>query len=155
MRDVREWMSRTYVRVTGTSGGMVAGKSEKYANYAYALAVLLCLIASGVSLLIFPPQIIIFAFAVIWGIFFGVTFLFLMPAKMVAAIFGALLGSAGSDLVAAAGAITASNKQFEEIFAAITGNLEGFSPFAVWIFVFIVAVFCLKAFFEQASESGA
>lgn len=55
----------------------------------------------------------------------------------------------GSSLTAAPGAISKTNEQVKSAFVAIVGSENQFSPTAIWLFVFIVAVLCLPAFFEK------
>jgi hypothetical protein len=155
MRMAREWMSRTYVKGMGVASGAVGGERERYAKHFYVVSVIACIILSGAALLLTDPGGVVWAFAVIWGIFFGVTFLFLMPGKILTTIFGALVGSGGSDLAGAAGVITESNKQLRELYFAVTGTYDGFSSSAIWLFVFVIAVLCLPAFFERASSTAA
>ena len=68
---------------------------------------------------------------------------------MLAAMFGVLVGMTGSDLAAAPGVITRTNEQVRGIFAAVVASDNQFSPAAMWLFVSIVAVLCIPAFFER------
>lgn len=150
MRMAREWMSATYLAVTGTGGGTVSASGrDRYALYFYIASLVLSLLLSFVGWLITPPAVVLFVFAIVWGLFFGVTFLYWMPGKMLTTVFGALLGMIGSDLSAAPGAITKTNKQVEAAFIAIFDSADQFSAAAMWLFIFIVAALCLPAFFEK------
>ena len=155
MRSTKEWMSRTYVKFTGTADGMVAGVGD-YAKFTYVAFFIIGLAASLAShifltVLFGIPGYTLFFIAIIWGLFFGVTFLYLMPAKWIAAIAGGLFGAGGSDWIAAAGAITASNVIIKRVYTDYAGSADGFSEFAVWLFAIIVLILCIPAFFEQVS----
>ena len=92
---------------------------------------------------------------ILWAVFFGVTGLMFLSTKAICTVFGVLLGTSISELGSASGLISAINRAVLQITGEITtvmgdpASVEQ-SPFIsmlVWIFVLIVTILCLPAFF--------
>ena len=98
---------------------------------------------------------------ILWAIFFGVTGLMFLSSKAIYTVFGLLLGTSVSEFGSSSGLISALNRAITEITGGIavamgneaTGKQDPFISMLVWIFVLIVIVLCLPAFFiEDKSE---
>jgi hypothetical protein len=95
----------------------------------------------------------------LWSILVGATASMLLPAKAIVATFGGLVGVTLSEVGSAAGLISSLRKQVNALaieFGAILqpdGNanapLDPFVGWMIWMFIGIVAVLCLPAFFEE------
>lgn len=74
---------------------------------------------------------------------------FWLSGKIVTTVIGALIGAGTSDWATANGFVTKTNAGVQQLYQNIVGNLVGFSTLPVWIFVVVVGLCCVPAFFEK------
>lgn len=107
----------------------------------------------------YKPGIV--AAVVLWAVFLGTTASLVLPNKVVVATFGGLVGVSASEVVTAAGLISVMRKQVTALAAelgaiGIPGGPAGATPdpfisWMIWLFVGIVGLLCLPAFFEKGT----
>lgn len=98
----------------------------------------------------------IIAVVAIWAILIGWFFLFLAPAKLVTAAFGALFGSGTHAVVTGEGMINQLKKLSGTVIEAlgvispqVVAAEQGFITAMVWLFLGLVCLLCLPAFFRD------
>ena len=98
----------------------------------------------------------IFLSAIVWSFFFGICVLFFLPSKAVTTLFGSLLGISVNEASTATGLLTKSNEAItnlaNQIGIIIKGQGQTTDPFigwVIWIFILILALICLPAFFRD------
>jgi len=92
-----------------------------------------------------------------WAVVFGWFFAFFVPAKIVSAVFGALLGSGTHNLITGSGFVTATQGfaekagQYLKFLPAGTlgTNEQEFISWMVWLFLALLTLFCLPALFRE------
>ena len=99
---------------------------------------------------------------VLWSLFLGTTASLVLPSKVIVATFGGLIGVTLSEVGTAAGLISTLRQQITEIaieFGAIAspGSDPSATPnpyfaWMIWLFVGIMALLCLPAFFEKENK---
>jgi hypothetical protein len=93
----------------------------------------------------------------LWAVLFGWFFTFFVKAKVVSAVFGALLGSGTHNIVTGTGFVTATQNYAERVTKALDllpagglGASQGeFIGWMVWIFFALITLFCLPALFRD------
>jgi hypothetical protein len=131
-------------------------------RYVWLVVVLLALAASLLALMVskplfhsFRPSIAFLVF--IWAVIFGGTALMALLSKLIITIFGALLGvslseiSTGFDglLEKTAAGVAKISHHLVEIAGPVSNGNNDFITWMVWMFVVIVALLCLPAFFLE------
>jgi hypothetical protein len=126
------------------------------------LAVLATIIVSAISLGLswwlkgsLAPGVAVATF--LWAVLFGWLFTFLVKAKIVSAIFGALLGSGTHNIVTGSGFVTAIQAHIEKADqvlpflpqGSLGANPEQFVGWMVWMFFGLITLFCLPALFSD------
>lgn len=101
---------------------------------------------------------------IFWAIFFGGCILLFLDPKVITAAFGSFLGTSLSEVGTASGLITKANQAITNIATEIGAmgdvtssqtNQPATDPFvaqALWIFVIIVTLLCLPAFFRKSED---
>jgi hypothetical protein len=93
----------------------------------------------------------------LWAVLFGWFFTFFVQAKIVSAVFGALLGSGTHNLVTGSGFVTAIQGHVEKATkvlpflpaGSLGTNPEEFIGWMVWMFFGLITLFCLPALFRE------
>jgi hypothetical protein len=93
----------------------------------------------------------------LWAVLFGWFFTFFVQAKVVSAVFGALLGSGTHNIVTGTGFVTATQNYAERATKALellpAGSLGAkpgeFIGWMVWMFFALITLFCLPALFRD------
>jgi hypothetical protein len=89
---------------------------------------------------------------VLWAIFFGIVILFFFPSKLVITVFGSLLGISTSQLSSGASLLADCDKALINIaqqLGTITGTQLPIIHSLVWLFLVLVMIICLPAFFRD------
>ncbi len=96
---------------------------------------------------------------VLWSLFLGITASAVLPSKVIITTFGALLGISATEIITTAGLISIIRKQVTAIaieLGAIVNpagpvpeHPDAFISWMVWLFIGIIGVLCLPAFFES------
>lgn len=93
----------------------------------------------------------------LWAVLFGWFFTFFVKAKIVSAVFGALLGSGTHNIVTGSGFVTAIQGHIEKATkvlpflpqGSLGANPEEFVGWMVWMFFGLITLFCLPALFRD------
>jgi hypothetical protein len=93
----------------------------------------------------------------LWAVLFGWFFTFFVQAKVVSAVFGALLGSGTHNLVTGSGFVTATQGYIEKAtkvlpflpIGSLGTNPEEFIGWMVWLFFVLITLFCFPALFRD------
>ena len=95
---------------------------------------------------------------VLWAVFLGMTASLVLPNKVVVATFGGLVGVSASEAATASGLISVMRRQVTALASELgaigdpgSGGTtpEPFISWMIWLFVVIVGLLCLPAFFEK------
>lgn len=93
---------------------------------------------------------------VIWAFVVGGAVLFMFPSKLVVTTFGSLLGVSASDLGTGSGlvnklaiAVTGMARNISTLVHGVNGSADSFISAMVWLFVGLLLVICLPAFFRE------
>ena len=126
------------------------------------MVALLLIITAILVFIIFPitsanPKPGVLIAAILWGFFFGICVLFFLPPKLVTTVFGGLFGVSVSEATTATGLITSTNQAITSIATQInivltnssTGEPSPFIGQVIWVFVIVMALVCLPAFFRK------
>jgi len=101
----------------------------------------------------YEPGIIVADF--FWAVFFGACILIFLAPKVITAVFGSFLGTSLSEVGTASGLVTKANEAITKIAKEVgttIGSQNSTDPFialAIWLFVLVVSLLCLPAFFRQ------
>jgi hypothetical protein len=93
----------------------------------------------------------------LWAVLFGWLFTFYISAKIVSAVFGALLGSGTHNIVTGTGFATGTERVAEGLArllkllppGALGANQQEFISWMVWLFFGLITPFCLPALFKE------
>ena len=135
---------------------------RKLLKYVWLIAVFLTLLASGISLILsywiaksLKPGIVLIVF--VWAVLLGCTALVSLSSKVLTALFGALVGVSLSEvstgfsglLEKATQGIALVSAHISRIAGPTSSGYSDFIGWMVWMFVVVVALFCLPAFFAD------
>ncbi|HEX8734942.1 MAG TPA: hypothetical protein VF721_06460 [Pyrinomonadaceae bacterium] len=107
----------------------------------------------------------------IWALFFGVAALFFLSGKWLTTLAGSILGVSASDLGTKSGPLAQANDAINGVAVAVarvlpteqqqasfaTGGEVSADPFTVkmvWLFIIILGVLCIPAFFSDSFGKG-
>jgi hypothetical protein len=130
----------------------------------WIICVISYLVLSALSL--FLPRLIAGSFApgivvtvVLGALFLGITASLFLPSKMIVATFGGLVGVSMSEVGTAAGLISVMRREVAKIAIEISAIInpgqpppataDNFINGMIWLFLVIVGLLCLPAFFEK------
>ncbi len=119
--------------------------------------VLLLLLLTGLSVVgsiwflgTYKPGIVLSV--IFWALFFGVVILFFLPPKLIITMFGSFLGITASELGSGASLISRADNAItdmaQEINLVTTAD-AAFVHVLLWVFVMILTIICLPAFFRN------
>ena len=96
---------------------------------------------------------------ILWAGFFGGTALLFLPERVITACFGGFLGTGLSEIGDASGFLTSLNKlvksmsiQIGIIVQSQEASVNSFISLNVWLFVGIITLLCLPAFFGKSDS---
>ena len=145
-----------------STGGISNEERSRIVRIFWIVAIVLLLILSTVFL--FGSEILvssykpgIFLSTVTWAVFFGSSALLYLPQNTIVAFFGGILGVSLSEVSSGAGLISIANSAVADIAAQIgpilsgvgVGEADSFISLLVWVFVIVIGILCLPAFFYE------
>ena len=156
----------SYTEFTPQSPGQVVPDKDRIHSFVsknfklfWISFVVLVVILTGVLFLIFDISSAIGISVFVWAVITGATILVFLPGKLIATGFGSLLGIGGSELSTGAGLISRTNESITEIAkeAGMVAQSLGVEPNLffkqmVWMYIVIVMLICVGAFFEKRRE---
>ena len=137
-------------------------RRRKLLRCVWLIAVLLAIAATVAAFLLSRPLLhslkpaIVFA-VFMWAVIFGGTALLTLSSKLIITIFGALIGVSLSEvstgfeglLEKTAAGVASVSHRLSIIAGPVSNGNADFITWMVWMFVVIVALLCLPAFFTE------
>jgi len=131
----------------------------------WVLAIFLLLVVTAISIyglyrftFSYKPGVVVST--ILWAFFFGACALFFLPSRLITTLFGSILGISVNEVGTASGLLTKANETItgiaNQMNVIVNGQDHSTDPFIswmIWIFVIILALICLPAFFSKQPDS--